>query len=57
MPLTVMLKELRLTTFSQNLENYQRDTGSAPACGQKLCELEPFRFTQSSSATDPSAQR
>ena len=50
MPLTVMLKELRLTTFSQNLENYQRqateNTWSYAEFLSKLCEQELSRRFQ-----------
>lgn len=50
MPLTVMLKELRLTTFSQNLESYQRqateNTWSYAEFLSKLCEQELARRFQ-----------
>lgn len=50
MPLQVMLKELRLTTFSQNLEAYQRQatekTWSYAEFLSKLCEQELARRFQ-----------
>jgi DNA replication protein DnaC len=50
MPLTVMLKELRLTTFGQNLEDYQQQaiehTWSYADFLSKLCEQELARRFQ-----------
>lgn len=50
MPLKVMLKELRLATFSQNLEGYQRQaiekTWSYSEFLSKLCEQELARRFQ-----------
>ena len=50
MPLKVMLKELRLATFSQNLENYQKQaiekTWSYSEFLSKLCEQELARRFQ-----------
>ena len=50
MPLQVMLKELRLTTFSQNLEAFQRqateNTWSYAELLSKLCEEELARRFQ-----------
>lgn len=50
MPLTIMLKELRLTTFSQNLAGYQQqaieNTWSYSEFLSKLCEQELARRFQ-----------
>lgn len=50
MPLKVMLKELRLATFSQNLDNYQKQaiekTWSYAEFLSKLCEQELARRFQ-----------
>ncbi|OEU52096.1 MAG: AAA family ATPase [Desulfuromonadales bacterium C00003096] len=50
MPLNVMLKELRLATFSQNLESYQKEaiekTWSYSEFLSKLCEQELARRFQ-----------
>lgn len=50
MPLKVMLKELRLSTFSQNLEHYQdqanENTWSYSEFWSKLCEQELARRFQ-----------
>ena len=50
MPLQIMLKELRLTTFNQNLDDYQRqateNTWSYKEFLSKLCEQELARRFQ-----------
>lgn len=50
MPLNIMLKELRLTTFNQNLDDYQRqateNTWSYKEFLSKLCEQELARRFQ-----------
>jgi len=55
MPLKMMLKNLRLTAFSQNLDDYQRqateNTWSYTEFLSKLCELELARRFQTRIAT------